>query len=78
MASRAVHVKIVTSLVLKNLSMAFSRFNDVHGKMKVIYSDKDSTFQAASKALTDLLQSPSSETLSEKRYKVGICTLLRS
>ena len=55
MVSRAVHVEIVTSLTLKDFLLAFSRFNDVRGRLEVIYSDNGSTFQAASKALPKLL-----------------------
>ena len=57
MASRAVHVEIVTSLSLKDFLLAFSRFNDVRGRVEVIYSDNGSTYQAASKALPKLLHS---------------------
>ena len=57
MASRAVHVEIVTSLSLKDFLLAFSRFNDVRGRVEVIYLDNGSTFQAASKALPKLLYS---------------------
>ena len=57
MASRAVYVEIATSFSLKEFLLAFSRFNDVRGKVKVIYSDNGSTFQVASKALPKLLQS---------------------
>ena len=58
MASRAVHVEVVTSLGLKEFLMAFSRFNDVRGNVETIYSDNGSTFQAASKVLPDLVKSP--------------------
>ena len=54
---RAVHVEIVTSLSLKDFLLAFSRFNDVRGRVEVIYSDNGSTFQAASKAFPKLLHS---------------------
>ena len=57
MASRAVHVEIVTSLSLKDFLLAFSRFNNVRERVEVIYSDNGSTFQAASKALPKLLHS---------------------
>ena len=50
-ASRAVHVEIVTSLSLKEFLLALSRFNDIRGRVEVIYSDNGSTFQATSKAL---------------------------
>ena len=39
MASQAIHVDIVTSLTLKDFLLAFSRFNDVRGKVEVIYSN---------------------------------------
>ena len=58
MSSRSVHVEVVTSLSLKDLLLAFSRFNDVRGKVEVIFSENGSSFQAASKALPDLLKSP--------------------
>ena len=35
--------------------MAFSGFNDVHGKVEVIYSDNDTTFHPAAKTLPKLL-----------------------
>ena len=57
LASRAVHVEIVTSLSLKDFLLAFSRFNDVRGNVEVIYSDNGSTFQAACKELPRLLRS---------------------
>ena len=44
MASRAMHVEIVTSLTLKDFLLAFSKFNDVCGKVEVIYSDNGTTF----------------------------------
>ena len=56
MASRAIHVEVVTSLTLKDFLLAFSRFNDVRGKVEFMYSDNGSTFQAAAKTLPDLLQ----------------------
>ena len=58
MSSRSVHVEVVTSLSLKDFLVAFSRFNDVRGKVEVIFLDNGSSFQAASKALPDLLKSP--------------------
>ena len=58
MTSRAIHVEIVTSLSLSEFMLAFSRFNDVRGKVEEIYSDNGSTFQAASKALPELLNDP--------------------
>ena len=68
MASRAVHVEIPTSLSLKEFLLAFSRFNDVRGKLEVIYSDNWFTFQAASKAIPKLLQSSELKNLlCEKR-----------
>ena len=51
MASRAMHVEIVTSLNLKDFLLAFSRFNDVRGKVEVIYSDNCTTFQTTAKIL---------------------------
>ena len=58
MASRAIHVEIVTFLSLKDFVLAFSRFNDVRGGVEVIYSDNGSTFQAAAKTLPALLKTP--------------------
>ena len=55
--SSLVSNKIVTSLSLKDFLLAFSRFNDVRGRVEVIYSDNGSTFQAASEALPKLLHS---------------------
>ena len=57
MASRAVHAAITTFLSLKEFLLAFSRFNDVRGRVEVIYSDSGSTFQTATKALPKLLHS---------------------
>ena len=57
MSLRSVHVEVVTSLSLKDFLLAFSRFNDVRGKVEIIFSDNGSSFQAASKALPDLLKS---------------------
>ena len=54
-ASRAIHVEIVTSLTLKDFLLAFSRFNDVCGKVEVIHWDNGTTFQAAAKTLPKLL-----------------------
>ena len=58
MSSRSVHVEVVTSLSLKDFRLAFSRFNDILGKVEVIFLDNGSSFQAAAKALPDLLKSP--------------------
>ena len=58
MASRAVHVEIVTALTLKEFLLAFSRFNDVRGKIDCIVSDNGTTFQAAAKILPTLLSAP--------------------
>ena len=57
-AFRAEHLEIVNSLALKNFLMEFNRFNDVCGKVEVIYLDNAFTFQAASEALPDMLKSP--------------------
>ena len=67
MASRAVHVEIVLSLALTNFLMAFSRFTDVCGNVEVIYSDNGSTFQAAAKALPELLKAPELKNALRKR-----------
>ena len=58
MSSRSVLVEVETSLSLKDFMLAFRRFNDAWGKVEVIFSDNGSSFQAASKALPDLLKSP--------------------
>ena len=58
MSSRSVHVEVFTSLSLKDFLLAFSRFNDVQGKVEVIFLDNSSSFQVASKALPHLLKSP--------------------
>ena len=54
MASRAIHVTIA-SLTLKGFQFAFSRFNDVRDKVKVIYSDNGIPFQATAKSPPKLL-----------------------
>ena len=61
-ASKAVHVEIVTSLSLKDFLLAFSRFNDLRGKVDVVFSDNGSTFQAAAKNLSALLSCPELKT----------------
>ena len=58
MSSRSVHVEVVTSLSLNDFLLVFSRLNDVREKVEVIFSDNGSSFQAASKALPDVLKSP--------------------
>ena len=55
---RSVRVEVVTSLSLKGFLLAFSRFNDVLEKVEAIFLDNGSSFQAASKALPQLLKSP--------------------
>ena len=67
MASRAVHVEIVTSLTLKDFLLAFSRFNDVRGKVEVIYLDNGTTFQAAAKSLPKLLHTTELRNASRKK-----------
>ena len=39
MSSRSVHVEVVTSLSHLDFLLAFSRFNDVGGKVEIIFSD---------------------------------------
>ena len=78
-ASIAVHMEIVISLALKDFLIAFSRFNHVHGKVDVVYSDNGSTFQAASKTIPDLFKSPDLKTLFEKKesgMNLSIATIL--
>ena len=58
MSSRAIHVELVTSLSLSDFVLAFTRFSDLRGPIKTAYSDNGSTFQAASKALPKLLNTP--------------------
>ena len=57
MASRAVHVELVTSLDLSSFILAFSRFVDVRGPVSGFHSDNGSTFKAAAHTLPDLLSS---------------------
>ena len=57
MASRAVHVELVTSLDLSSFILAFSRFVDVRGPVSGFHSDNGSTFKAAAHILPDLLSS---------------------
>ena len=56
MASRAIHVELVTSLSLDDFLLAFTRFTDLRGQVNTIYSDNASTFQAGSKKLPDLIK----------------------
>ena len=78
MSSRSVHVEVFTSLLLKDFLLAFSRFNDVRGKVEVIFSDNGSSFQAASKALPHLLKSTELwNSLRGKRHTMGVHALIR-
>ena len=54
---RAIHVEIVTSLDLSSFILAFSRFIDLRGPVRSLYSDNGSTFKAAAHVLPELLQS---------------------
>ena len=54
---RAVHVEIVTSLDLNTFILAFSRFINLRGPVRSLYSDNGSTFKAAASVLLGLLQS---------------------
>ena len=58
MASRAIHVEMVVSLSLDEFLLAFTRFMDLRGPVSNLYSDNGSTFQAASKKLPELVESP--------------------
>ena len=52
--------------------MAISRFNDVRGKVEVIYSNNGSIFQAVANAFPDLLESSELVNYLKKRNKAGI------
>ena len=54
---RAIHVEIVTYLDLNSFILAFSRFIDLRGPVRSLYSDNGSTFKAAAHVLPELLQS---------------------
>ena len=58
MSSRAIQVEIVTSLSLSDFLLAFSVFNDVRGRIDVIYSHNGSTFQGAARVLPESLCDP--------------------
>ena len=57
MASRAIHVELVTALSLDEFLLAFTRFVDIRGQVDTIYSDNGSTFQAGSRKLPELIES---------------------
>ena len=67
MASRAIHVEMVTSLSLDEFLLAFTRFVDLRGPVSNLYSDNGSSFQAASKKLPELLQSREFENSLRKK-----------
>ena len=56
MASRGIHVELVTSLSLDDFLLAFTRFTDLRGQVNTIYLDNASTFHAGSKKLPDLIE----------------------
>ena len=56
MASRAIHVELVTSLSLNDFLLAFTRFSDLRGQVNTIYLDNVSTFWAGSKKLPELIE----------------------
>ena len=53
MASRAIHVELVTSLSLDNFLLAFTRFTDRMDRMR---GQNASTFQVGSKKLPKLIE----------------------
>ena len=55
LSTRCLHVEIVTGLDLNNFLLAFSRFTNLRGSVKTIYSDNGSTFCAAADTLPNLL-----------------------
>ena len=57
LSTRCLHVEIVTGLDLNNFLLAFSRFTNLRGSVKTIYSDNGSTFCAAADTLPNLLGS---------------------
>ena len=69
MASRAIHVELVTALSLDEFLLAFTRFVDIRGQVDTIYSDNGSTFQAGSRKLPELIES---KVLNTSLRKKGI------
>ena len=67
MSSRAVHVKLVTSLSLSEFVLAFNRFIDLRGPVSKMYLDNGTTFQAASKSFPSLLKSTGLKTFLRKQ-----------
>ena len=57
LCTRAVHVELVTSLSLSDFILDYSRFLDVRGNVRKLYSDNGSTFVAAEKKIPELLNS---------------------
>ena len=57
MTSQAIHVELETPLSLNDFLPAFTRFADLRGQVKTIYSDNASTFQTGSKKFPDLIES---------------------
>ena len=57
LSSRAIHVELVTLLSLSKFLLAFTRFVNLRGHVNKVLSDNESTFQAASKKLSELIES---------------------
>ncbi|CAB0040792.1 unnamed protein product [Trichogramma brassicae] len=56
MLTKAVYIEVVTGLTVDDFLAAYSRFTGRRGVCRIIYSDNATTFKAASKELTRLLQ----------------------
>ena len=67
MASRAIHVELVTSLSLDDILLAFTRFTNLRGQVNTIYSDNAGTFQVRSKKLLDFIESKDTHTSLRKK-----------
>ena len=70
MATRAVHLELVTSNSTRDFLMALKRFSSIRGYPQVIWTDNASQFQAAQKELTDVI--PNSPNLQAEVAKLGV------
>ena len=76
MSSRAIHVKIVTTLSLGDFLLMFSKFNNVRVKIDIIYFDNGSTFQQRPNCFRNYCVILSSETRFEQKVLNSISDFL--